>query len=291
MVVAEEDDVEAGHLAGYRGRGVLLLAVGDDAAVVPAVEKSEDKVGLLVLLDVFHPFLGTRHHFLKLHALPDALVEPVGNGGREHADDHNLHPFDIVDGVGLYVAVSPEWPGTTRGTRYHNVGSKQRAAHLAYPFVIHFVAWLNVVVAHGLGVVFHVVDDACGQVLVLGHDIVGPVDTGLPLQYVTVVDEQQVVAVLLALLLDIRVHTYQCSFDWLLLHEVVGEEVSVNVAGLNDFQLDGLGRGCSGQAGCQQHHGRQNHVLLCHFCIILSAKIRNKMISEKSLACFLQFKP
>ncbi len=138
-----------------------------------------------------------------------------------------------------------------------DVGPEQGAAHLANPLVVDLVAGLHVVVAHGLGVVAHVVDDAGREVLVVGHDVVRPVDAGLPLQDVAVVDEQQSVAVLLPLSVDVGAGPGERSLQWALLHEVVGEEVAVYVARLDDLQPHGFLRGlclcrqCHGGYGCQ----------------------------------------
>ena len=93
---------------------------------------------------------------------------------------------------------------------------------------------------HGLGIILHVVDHPCGQILIFGHHIVGPVHTGLSLQDITVVDEQQVVAALLTLAVDIRVGTGQRTPEWPPFHEVPWEEMSVNITGLNDLQCDAV---------------------------------------------------
>ena len=95
-------------------------------------------------------------------------------------------------------------------------------------------------IAYGLSVVAHIVDDRSGEVLVGGHHVVRPIDAGLTLQDVTVVDEQQVVAVLRAFLFNICTGTGECSLERLALHKVVREEMSVYVAGLDHLETDGL---------------------------------------------------
>ena len=172
----------------------------------------------------------------------------MGNGWREHTEDDDLHTFDIVNGVGLQTAVnSCRTAVQQRGIGLvlpDDVGPQKRAPHLTYPLVVDLMPGLYVVVSDGLGIVLHVVHNRCGKVLVLRHDVVRPVDTRLALQNVAVVDEQQVVAVLLTLLLDIGVHAYKRSLQGLLLHKIVGKEVPMHVAGLNHLELDGLCRSC-----------------------------------------------
>ena len=242
MVVSEEDDVEAGHLSGHRSRRVLLIVLSDDASVLARVEQAEDQVGALLLLDILHPFLGAAYHLLKLHALPYRLVQPVGDSGRQHADHADLHPVLIVHGVGLYPRIDVLRIGlAVLGALLHDVRTEQRTAYLSDPLVIHLVARLDIVVAHGLCVVAHIVDHAGREVLVVGHHVVRPVHAGLSLHDVAVVDQQQVVAILCAFLLNIGIGAHERSFQRRLLHEVIGEEMAVNVAGLNHFQLNGLG--------------------------------------------------
>ena len=123
---------------------------------------------------------------------------------------------------------------------FHDVGTQQRTVHLANPLVIHLVTRLYIMVAYGLGIILHVVDDTCSQILILWHHEVGPIHTGLALKYVTIIYEQQVIAVFLTLTVDIRVGTCQRTLEWPVLHEVPWEEMSVNITGLDDLQRDGL---------------------------------------------------
>ena len=68
---------------------------------------------------------------------------------------------------------------------------------------------------------------------------------------VAVVDEQQMILpVSLAFLFNICIRTNEGAFDGFLLHEVVGEEVTVHVAGLDDLETDGL-RCLACHRGCE----------------------------------------
>ena len=240
VVVAEEHDVEAGHLACHPLRGILfdgLLRVEHvghaDAAAFAAVEEADDEVGVLHLLQVGHPVAGAADHVLKGQSLPERLVEPAGYGGGEHADDGNLHAFALNHGVGV---------GVGHAFRaVDDVGAQHGTAHLADPFVVDGMTGLNVVVAEGGGVVAHVVDYRGSDVLFVGSHVVRPVARRLSLQDVAVVEQQQPVAIVLAQAVDVRVHACEGALQRFPLHEVVGEEVAVHVAGLDDAQLDGLG--------------------------------------------------
>ena len=236
MVVSEEDDVEARHLLGHSLRSVLLVFISLDTALQSGMEQSENQVGLLHILDILHPFLGAAGHLFKLHAFPYRLVQPVGNGGCQHTDDTDLHTVDVMRGVGLQSGIDALRIGLAILVFFlHDVRTQQRTAYLANPLVVHLMSGLDVVVAHRLCIVFHVVDHLCCQVHVLGHHVVRPVHTGLSLQYIAVVYQQQVVAVLLALLGDIGVGTGQCSVDGLVVHEVPRKEMSVHITCLNHF--------------------------------------------------------
>ena len=103
------------------------------------------------------------------------------------------------------------------------------------------MAWLDIMVTYSLCIVLHVVDDRSGKVLIFWHHIVRPIDAGLSLQNIAVVDQQQMVAIRCAFLFNICVCTGERTLNGLTLHEVVREEVTVNVAGLNHFHSNSLG--------------------------------------------------
>ena len=198
--MAEEYDVEAGHLLGHGLSGVLVVVGSMDAAIQSGVEESEDEVGLLVFFDVLHPLTGTLGHFLELHALPHLAIQPLWYGGRQHTDDADFYTVTYVDGVGLQARIDVFVPGrAVLRTLLDDVGTQQGASHLSDPFVVDLVAWFDIMVAYGFGIVLHIVDHTCRQVLVFRHDVVRPVDAGLSLQDVAVVNEQQPVAIILSL--------------------------------------------------------------------------------------------
>ena len=102
------------------------------------------------------------------------------------------------------------------------------------------MAWFDIVVANGLCVVLHIIDDRSCEILILRHHVIRPVDARLALKDVTIINQQEVVAILLSLLADVSVRSYKCTFNRLLFHEVVWKEMPVYITGLNDFQTYGL---------------------------------------------------
>ena len=241
MVMSEEDDVEAGNVLGHRLSGILLILVSLDAVVQSRVEQADYQVRLLLLLDVFHPFACTGRHFLKLHALPRRSVQPIGYGRCQHADDTYLHAVLHVHRVGAQTVVDALRLGVAAlRALLHDVGPQQRTAHLANPLVVHLVARLYVVVAHRLRVITHVVDHPRCQVFVLRHHEVRPIDARLTLQYVAVVNQQQVVAILLTFLTDVAVGPHQRTLQRFTLRKVPRKEVPVHVTGFNHLQPDHL---------------------------------------------------
>ena len=196
VVVTEEDNVESRYLTCNSCCSVLLIVGGNDAAVFSRMEQSEDKVGTLHFLEILHPFLRTGGHLFELDTLPHVFCQPIWDSRGDHTDDSNLHSVNIMDGVGLQTVVDTgRTSGTvlTGSTTFYNVRSEQRTAHLTNPFVVDLMARLYVVVSYSLGIVLHIVDDRCCKVLADRHHIVRPVDAGLPLQDVAVVDKQQVI--------------------------------------------------------------------------------------------------
>ena len=70
---------------------------------------------------------------------------------------------------------------------------------------------LHIVVADSLGIVFHVVDDFCGNVFFVLGNIVRPITGWLSLKDITIVNEQDVFTILLAQFVDIRVDANHCT--------------------------------------------------------------------------------
>ena len=253
VVVSEEDDVEAWYLVCNGCRSVLFVLIGDDTTVLARVEQSKEQIGLLLLLDILHPFLGAAYHLLKLETFPDGFVQPVRDGWCQHTDDTDLHTVLVMNRVGVNTCIDMFWLCYLSVLVFllDDVSTQQRTTNLTDPFVIDLVSWFDIMVANGLSVILHVVDDGGSQILVLRHHIIRPVDTWLSLKDITIVNQQQVVAILLSLFINICIGTHECTFQGLLLHEVVREEMAVYIAGLDDLQTDGL-RGRLG-IDIQQH--------------------------------------
>ena len=102
---------------------------------------------------------------------------------------------------------------------------------------------LDIVVAYGLCVVLEVVHHRGGYILSCSVDVVGIVRDRLPLQYVAIVEQYHIVAMLLAQLLDITADTRHRPSHRPAVDVIVGEEAAVNITGLNNFDGDRLGFG------------------------------------------------
>ena len=82
----------------------------------------------------------------------------------------------------------------------------------------------HIVVAKGLGVVFHVVDHVGSHVGRLGVYIVEIVARGLSLQDIAIVNEDDVVTIFFTQTFHVSAHTCQCAALGLTVDEVVREE-------------------------------------------------------------------
>ena len=124
---------------------------------------------------------------------------------------------------------------------FNDVGAQQWTANLANPLVVNLVTRLDVVITYGFGIVFHVVDNRSCDVLVFRHHIVRPIYARLTLQDVAIIYQQEMIlAILFTLLFDIGVCTRKCTLDGGLLHKVVGEKMSMHIAGFNHLNFYGL---------------------------------------------------
>ena len=229
---AERKELECGRLSADDLTIDLTSQQGRNAAVLARVEQSDDDVGLLLLLHHAQPLARRAHHLLEAKPAPQVLAQPVGDGGREQADDGDARAATLQDGVGLEVGLV--------GLGVDDVGAQDGAVGGAHPFVVDPMARLHVVVANGLRVIAEVVDDLCRDVGAGRVHIVGIIVYGLALEDVAIVEQDDVLAMLAAQLVDVCGHTSQRPSLGLAVDEVVGEEATVHVAGLNELQVDGF---------------------------------------------------
>ena len=123
---------------------------------------------------------------------------------------------------------------------FDDVGTQYREVAVVGPTVEHRTAHLHIVVAHVASIVAHEAQHFACQVARLLVDVVIVVGRGLSLQDIAVVEQQHVVAILLAKALDIGMHTRQAAFHISTVDKVVGIETSMHIAGFNYSQFHRL---------------------------------------------------
>ena len=187
VIVSEEHQVEAWHFLCHTLRCILLILSGFDTAILAAMEETDDHVWVFVVLDVFHPFLGTRHHVLEAQSAPKVLCQPVGDGWGQHAEHCHLHALTLQDDVRFHVRLA--------GLRFDDVGTEHRTVEFLDPFVVNGMSRFNIVITKGLCVILQVVDHICRHVAFVGGDVVVIVASWLTLQDVAVLQQDQVVLV------------------------------------------------------------------------------------------------
>ena len=235
MVVTEQDEVKAIHLARHLQCSIFFVVGGDYTAFLSAVKETDDDIRLFIGLEIVHPFTGSRNHIYKGETAPQTLCQPVGDGWSYHSQHGNLHSAAVKYSIRLEIGLA--------GIGIDDIGCNNRAFHFLYPFVIHLMTRLDIVVAYGLCVVLEVVHHRGGYILSCSVDVVGIVRDRLPLQYVAIVEQYHIVAMLLAQLLDITADTCHRPSHRPAVDVIVGEEAAVNITGLNNFDGDRLGFG------------------------------------------------
>ena len=134
---------------------------------------------------------------------------------------------------------------------------------------------LYVVVAKVLGVVLQVVDNLCGNIRRVSLNIVGIVARGLSLQDVAVVQQDDVVAVALALTLEVGADSCHRTRHRTAFSKVVWEEGTMDVRCFYQSQGDGL--------GWLGHHGHAE-ACECEDCHCLSHKYKYVRSNDNSFA-------
>ena len=287
VVVTKEDDVDALDLPGNGQSFVFAIRRSDNAALKSTVKQSHDEVGVLVVVDEFYPILAALNDVVDAQAAVDARSKPVGDGRRQHAQHSNFHAFLVQYRVGFHI-------GGARCS-VHNVGTQHGAFHLAHPLVVHGVSWLNVVVAHRLGIIAQVIHDLRRNILLGGVHIVVVVADGLPLQNIAIVEQYKAVAQCGAQRVDIGAKSGYRACPWLAGDEVIWEKTPVHVTCLEQSDahlaivvirsLSMLRR----HDQCNAHgHERQYQLFLLHSCcncFFNCAKLQKTASCTTQLCC------
>ena len=241
--MTQEYQVEARHFLGYPLAGILQVVRVGNATVPSAMEHADHHIRLLVFLQVIHPIPCTCSHLLESQAAPDGFVQPVGDGRGNHTQDGNLHTLTFQDGIRSHIRLI--------GFGVNDIGSQHRTFHLTDPFVIDGMSCLHIMVAEGLCVIPHVVDDRSCDVGFVRLDAIIVIADGLTLKDVTVVDEDDVLAIFLPKTVDVSTDSSQTALQGFTLHKAIGKEMSMHVSGFDDSELNGLCLRCHRQ-GKQQ---------------------------------------
>ena len=160
-------------------------------------------------------------HFFKAHALPQVLGKPIGDCRCKKSQNCNLYS------VLAYHLVRAQIGLAVVGSYY--VCTKYRAFYLVYPLVIYRMSGLHIMISYGLCIVAKIVYDLCRNVCNVILHIVEVVARGLSLQYVAVIQHDEVVSVFFSHHAGVCTKSCQRAFCLLALYEVVRKEASVYV--------------------------------------------------------------
>ena len=196
------------------------------------MEQAYHHIGFFLLFQDGHIFAGCLFHIVEAQAFPQVLGEPGWDAWGNHAQYSYLDAIALKNLIGLEM-------GLARSC-FDDVGTQYREVAVVGPTVEHRTAHLHIVVAHVASIVAHEAQHFACQVARLLVDVVIVVGRGLSLQDIAVVEQQHVVAILLAKALDISMHSCQAAFHISTVDKVVGIEASMHIAGFNYSQFHRL---------------------------------------------------
>jgi hypothetical protein len=228
VVVAKEHEVEARYFAGYLQRGVFRIVGRGDAPLAARMEKSDKEVDFFFLAQRLRPLACGGEHVVESQSAPQPLRQPIGYGGCYQSEDADFHAVALDNGIRFEIGFP--------GGKVDDVGPQRGAVQLGNPFVIDLVPGLHVVVADALRVVSQIVYHLGPDVVTERVEIVGVVRNRLSLQDVTVLEQDEVLAVCGSLSFEIAAHACHRSGHWFPVDEIVWEKCPVHIRCLYDFQ-------------------------------------------------------
>ena len=185
VVVRADDDIYATHaLQQVKPLAFKHFSISFARA---GMRQGDDQVGMLLRADAVHPFLHAGDQGLEFDAAPDRLVQPGAHVRVGEADHGHFQAaaaeYLVCREIGFPVG-SPDGIGSQEGDAVRR--------QLSVDLVIDGVPGLDVVVAHGHGVVFHVGCQLDEEVLPFRVHVVVVIGGVVSLQAVAGVQEQDV---------------------------------------------------------------------------------------------------
>ena len=232
MVVPHKYDVEPRHIACYVQRSVLPIFAAHQQSVLSGMEHTHYNIRAFLLTNYLHPLARRCFHIVKAQAFPQVFGQPHRDSGCYHAENHNLYTVAFKRHVGREMIL-------TR-SRINDVGSQHRGVAIACPTIENGTSGLHIVVAHIAGIIAHVVQHFGRQMRRHSINVVVVISRRLPLQNITVVQQNQVVFIRLALFLHKSIYTRQTPGGILLQNKIMGIVVPMYVTGLYYLQLNDL---------------------------------------------------
>ena len=187
MVVARQDEIDTLHQAeGVQALGLQLAAV---ARSRPGMHHHHHHVRMLLGLDTVHIGLDHVHDGHEVHPAPEFLREPRLHVRVRIAQYGHFQARLPDDLVGLEIRLAIVIPDGV-GRQEVDAGLLQVRRHA----VIHRMPRLDIVVAHGDGVIAHVLRHPRKKVRSDRIDIVEVIGRVVPLQAVTCVDKEHILS-------------------------------------------------------------------------------------------------
>ena len=118
-----------------------------------------------------------------------------------------------------------------------DIGSKHREGTVGHPTLEHGIARFDIVVAKVARIIAHEIKHVGHQVHRGGVYVVIIISGRLTLKDVTIVNEDDIVAIEVALLLHIGIDTRHAASHGSTIDEIVGEEATMYVCGLYELDL------------------------------------------------------
>ena len=203
-----------------------------DTTVPSTVKQSYDNVGLFFLSYNVNPFSSRLCHIFEMESAPQFLMQPIGYGRSNHTYNSYLHSLTLNDSIGLDIRLP-------RGI-INDIGTYHRTIQFAYPLVIHGMSRFDIMIAHCLGVVSKPVHNLSCRIRQFGFNEIGVVACRLTLKNVSVLKQNDILAILFAHCFQISAYPCERALHGSVLYVVVREEATMDITCLNDFQINSL---------------------------------------------------
>ena len=196
------------------------------------MKQAHQHIRMLFLAYHLYPLAGTAFQILKTKSAPQAFRQPCRDGRCNHSEYGNAYTVALQNLVRFEVRL-------TR-IRTDNIRPQHRESTIGHPTVVHSMSCFHIMISHIGHIITHEIHHVGRNMFGNRVNIVIVISNRLSLQNISVIYQNHIIAILLALFLDESMHMRQSAFTVFPFYKIIRKIISMYITGFNQLYCDFL---------------------------------------------------